>query len=150
MALVPTQRFLKPEDFDSKDQALVEKLAFPLNTFMQQVISALTNNLDFNNLNQQINTFTVSVDTNGVPTTPIQFRLNLTTKLAGLICINATNGTTNTRLPASQPFINYTLSAGMVTVNNIMGLSTQGGTANSDVYTLTVLSIGQNVPNPTG
>jgi hypothetical protein len=153
MAIIPTQRLLKPEDFDSKDQALVSKLAFPINTFMQQVISALTNNLDFNNLNMQVNTFSVIVDPNGVPTTPVQFTINLSTKLYGLICINATNTSGTTRVPTAQPFINYSLNAGKVTVNNITGLSypstvsTSTAQVNSDSYTLTVLSIGQNVPS---
>jgi hypothetical protein len=145
MATIPTQRLLKPEDFDQKDQALVQKLAFPFNTFMQQVISAFSNNLDFNNLNQQVNTFSVSVDSSGKPTSPIQFKLNLKTKLAGLICINASNTSGTTRLPASQPFVNYTLNAGVVTINNINGLSFGTNQTNSDVYTITVLCIGQNL-----
>lgn len=147
MALIPTQRLLKPEDFDSKDQALVTKLAFPINTFMQQVISALSNNLDFNNLNMQINTFTISVDTNGIPTTPVQFTLNLKTKLYGLICINALNTSANTRFPTAQPFISYSLNAGQVTINHITGLGIPTDQTNSDIYTLTVLSIGQNISN---
>lgn len=146
MASIPTQRLLKPEDFDSKDQNLVTKLAFPYNTFVQQVISALSNNLDFNNLNQQLNTFSVSVDVNGIPTTPIQFKSNLATKLAGLICVSATNNTTSSRFPEAQPFISFTLNSGQVTINRIIGLGIPTGNTNSDTYTLTVLSIGQNIP----
>src|ERR1700722_4651353 len=104
MSQIPTQRLIKPEDFDKSDQALIQKLAFPLNTFMQQVISALTNNLDFNNLNQQINTFTVSVNASGVPTSPISFQNKLSTKLYGIICINALNQTGDSTYPNAQPF----------------------------------------------
>lgn len=147
MALIPTQRLLKPEDFDTKDQALIQKLAFPINTFMQQVISALNKNLDFNNLNQQINTFTVSVDANGAPTSPIQFTVNLTTKLYGLYVINAVNTSSIIRYPIAQPFISYTSNANKVTINNIAGLGIPNGQTNSDIYTLTVLLVGQNVPN---
>jgi hypothetical protein len=147
MALIPTQRLLKPEDFDSKDQALVQKLSFPINTFMQQVISALSNNLDFNNLNQQINTFSTSVNSSGAPTSPIQFTINLTTKLYGLYVINAINTSSTIRYPTAQPFISYTLNSGVVTVNNIAGLDVPTGQTNSDTYTLTVLSVGQNIPN---
>lgn len=147
MATIPTLRQLKPEDFDSKDQSLVQKLAFPINTFMQQVISALSNNLDFTNLNQQVNTFNVSVDANGKPISPVQFKINLATKLAGVICINALNTTSPGRYPLAQPFISYTLNAGTLTINNIAGLSFGTGQTNSDVYTLTLLSIGQNLSN---
>jgi hypothetical protein len=113
---------------------------------MQQVISALSNNLDFTNLNQQINTFTVSVNADGVPTTPVQFTINLSTKLYGLICVSAVNTSGTTRLPTAQPFINYSLNSGKVTINNIIGLGIPTGQTNSDTYTLTVLSIGQNIP----
>ena len=146
MATIPTQRFLKPEDFDSKDQALVNKLAFPLNTFMQQVITALTNNLDFNNINMQVNTFTATVDVNGIPTIPLSFQNKLTTKLYGLICINALNQSGTNRVPAAQPFITWTQNNSTITVKNITGLGIPAGQTNSDSYTFTVLLIGQNVP----
>jgi hypothetical protein len=146
MATVPTQRFLKPEDFDAKDQALINKLAFPINTFMQQVITGFTNSLDFNNLNMQINTFTASVDVNGVPTIPINFQNALKTKLYGLICINASNQSGTNRVPAAHPFVSWTQSSNTVNINHITGLGIPTGQTNSDSYTFTVLSIGQNVP----
>jgi hypothetical protein len=146
MATVPTQRFLKPEDFDTKDQALVQKLAFPLNTFMQQVITGFTKNLDFNNLNMQINTFTTTVNSSGVPTIAITFQNNLTTKLYGLICINALNQSGVTRYPEAHPYISWSQNNSTITINNISGLGIPADQTNSDSYTITVLSIGQNIP----
>ena len=146
MASIPTQRFLKPEDFDSKDQALVNKLAFPFNTFMQQIITGLKNGIDFNNLNMQVNTFTATVDASGVPTIPIHFQNNLTTKLYGMICINALNQSGTHRVPLAQPFISWTQNGNTMTINNISGLGIPTGQTNSDSYVFTVLSIGQNVP----
>lgn len=145
MGTIPTQRLLKPEDFDTKDQALVNKLAFPFNTFMQQVISALSKNLDFNNLNQQINTFSVSVNANGVPVSPVQFKLNLATKLAGLYCINAVNTSSTIRFPVAQPFISYAVNSNQITINHITGLGIPTGNTNSDIYTLTVIAVGENL-----
>lgn len=147
MALIPTQRFIKPEDFDQKDQKLVQKLSFPFNTFMQQVVSAFTKNIDFNNLNRQVNTFTVSVDSTGKPTSPIQFKNNLATKLYGIICINALNTSSVIRYPLAQPYISWTQNASTITINNIAGLGIPDNQTNSDVYTFTVECIGQNVPN---
>jgi hypothetical protein len=146
MATIPTQRFLKPEDFDSKDQALVNKLAFPINTFMQQVVTAFTKNVDFTNLNMQVNTFTGSVDVNGIPTIPIHFQNALTTKLYGMICINALNQSGTNRVPNAQPFINWSQNNNTITINHITGIGIPTGQTNSDSYTFTVLSIGQNVP----
>ena len=147
MAQVPTLRLLKPEDFDTKDQALVTKLAFPLNIFMQQVISAFTNSIDFNNLNMQVNTFTVTVNATGQPNVPLRFQNNLSTKLYGMICINATNTSGDSTFPVAQPFISWTQTANTITVNNITGLGIPPNQTQSDAYSLTVLLIGQNIPN---
>lgn len=146
MATIPSNRQIKPEDFDSKDQKLIQKLAFPINTFMQQVITALSNNLDFNNLNQQLVSFTVSVDSSGVPTTPVQFKSTLKTKIIGLMCINAVNTSSTIRYPDSTPFISFTLNGDFVVVKNITGIGIPSGQTNSDTYTLTLQAIGSNVP----
>lgn len=147
MAQIPTQRLLKPEDFDSKDQALVQKLAFPFNTFMNQVINAFTGSIDFTNLNMQINTFTTSMNSNGVPTTQVQFQNNLSTKLYGLICINALNQSGDSTYPTAHPFISWSQNANTITINNISGIGIPTGNTNTDSYTFTVLCIGQNIPN---
>lgn len=145
MARIPDLRQLKKEDFESKDQKLIEKLAFPINNFMIQVINVLKNGVDFNNLNQQINTFTVTVDSNGKPTTPVQFKNKLTTKIIGIVCINAINQSSFIRYPQATPFISYTVNANLVTVTNIAGLGIPSNQTNSDAYTFTILSIGENI-----
>jgi hypothetical protein len=147
MANIPTLRLLKPEDYDTKDQALVTKLAFSLNIFMQQIVSALSNSLDFNNLNMQVNTFTVTVNATGQPITPLRFQNNLSTKLYGIVCINALNQSGDSTYPVAQPFISWTQSGNTVTVNNITGLGIPTGQTQSDAYSLTVLLIGQDIPN---
>lgn len=145
MARIPDLRQLKKEDFDSKDQKLIEKLAFPINNFMQQVIGVLKNGVDFTNLNQQINTFTLTVDIDGKPTTEIKFKNQLKSKIIGIICIGAVNQSTFVRYPQATPFISFSENAGFITVNNVAGLGVPSGQTNSDSYTLTILSIGQNL-----
>lgn len=113
---------------------------------MQQVITVLQHGVDFNNLNQQIVTFTVSVDTNGKPTTPVQFQNTLLTKVIGIVCINALNTSSVIRFPQAAPFISYTTNANLVTINNIAGLSIPSGQTNSDIYTFTILTYGANLP----
>jgi hypothetical protein len=146
MATVPTQRFIKPEDFDTKDQALIGKLSFPINTFMQQVITAFTKQIDFNNLNMQINTFTVRVNATGQPTTPVQFTFSSTTKPIGMVCINAINQTANTRFPVATPFPSYSTEKNLITVSNIAGIGVPTGQVQSDSYTITTLTIFANIP----
>lgn len=112
---------------------------------MQQVINVFKNGVDFTNLNQQTNTFTVSVDAQGKPTTSVQFKNTLTSKVLGISCINATNQSDITRYPIATPFISYTVNANMITVTNIAGLGIPPNQTNSDKYTLTVVVIGVNI-----
>ena len=146
MARIPDLRMIKPEDFDGKDQNLISKLAFPINNFMQQVVGVFKNGIDFTNLNQQINTITVSVDASGHPLSAIQFKYILSTKPLGIICINATNQSSVIRFPSAQPFISYTINSNVISITNIAGLPIPAGQTNSDTYQLTLLVIGTNVP----
>lgn len=146
MARIPDLRLLKKEDFDGKDQALIEKLAFPINNFMQQVVNVFKNGIDFNNLNQQFNIVTVSVDSTGTPVNTIQFKCNLSTKVLGMVCINAVNQSSTIRFPSAQPFISFTQNNSLVTINNISGFPIPEGQTNSDTYQITILTICQNLP----
>lgn len=150
MARIPDLRLLKKEDFDGKDQKLIEKLAFPINNFMQQVVNVLKNGVDFNNLNRQIITITVSVDQFGAPVNTIQVKSTLITKTIGMLCISYTNLSSNTRFPTGQPGISFiqnnAQNNSLITINNISGLPVPSGNTNSDIYQLTIELIGQNLP----
>lgn len=146
MARIPDLRQIIQEDFDQKDRKLIDKLAFPINNFMQQVITVLKNGIDFSNLNQQIVTLTISVDADGKPTTDAQFQNKLSTKVIGILCISAVNKSGFVRYPEATPFFSFTENAGLVTITNVAGLGTPGGQTNSDSYTFTILTIGQNIP----
>lgn len=147
MSRVPDLRQIKKEDFDKDDQDMIEKIAYPFNNFMQQVIDVLKKGVDFNNLNQFYTTITVSVNTSGVPTTAVKFKNALSTKPAGVTCISFTNSTSQNRFPAGQPGIAYTLTeTGMISITNVSGLSIPDGQTVSDTYQLTLQIIGQNLP----
>ena len=146
MARIPDLRTIKTEDFDKKDQGMVDKIAFPFNNFMQQVIGVFKNGIDYNNLNRQVVTVTVSVDSTGTPIGTIQFRNNLATKIQGIICMRALNQSPNIRYPASQPFISWSENNSVITIVNISGIGIPEGQTNSDIYQLTLELIGQNLP----
>lgn len=146
MSRIPDLRQIKKEDFDQKDQGLVDRLAFPINNFMQQVISVFKNGIDFNNLNQQVITFTTSVDSTGAPISPVQFKNGLSSKVLGMICINAANQSSTIRFPLAAPFITFTTNGTLLTITNISGLGIPTGQTNSDSYTFTIITIGANLP----
>lgn len=143
---MPDLRQIKKEDFDSKDQKLVDQIAFPINNFMQQVINIFKNGIDYTNLNQQVVTFTISVNPDGAPVSPVAFKNILTTKVIGMICINATNVSSTLRTPDSTPFMTFTSNGSLISITNISGVGIPEGQTNSDTYTFTILSIGANLP----
>lgn len=136
MARIPDIKRIQKENFPSDQQALVEKIAYPLNTFMEQVASALNGRLDFTNINQELITLDVAVDASGVPTVSTKFKTNLKTNVAGLVCINASNLTNSATYPTAQPFVTFAQNGSIVTVKHISGLQADNR------YELRMLSIG--------
>lgn len=126
---------LVKEDFDSKDQALIEKLAFVFNPLIEQLVQAFNKNVDFDNLNQEIIYLNTKVNATGVPILGTDVKTTLKTRLKGIQCISALN-LTDTLPPAGAPFVTYTVSSNLIKITNITGLL-----PNKD-YQLTLILIG--------
>lgn len=137
MARIPDFRRIDKADFDKDIQDSIDKLAFPLNSFMEQTRTALQGNLDFTNINQQIISLTVTVDATGIPTQKTQYRSTLKSKVAGNICIAAFNVTNPTHFPTTAPFISFNINENIITILNITGLQA------NEKYQLSILSVGQ-------
>lgn len=135
MARPPDLKRLAKEDFPQDDQELVGKLAFPINAFFEQVRNALNKNLNFDNLNQEIITLTVTV-VSGIPTMKTQFKSNIKGNVQGIIVVYASNLTTPGMYPTSCPFITSAQNGGLVTINHISGLQ------DNQEYRLKLLTIG--------
>ena len=135
---MPNLKRIIKEDFSPDDQQLVDKLAFPINSFFEQTRQAFDGQIDFTNMsNLGLATFSVNVDANGNPNTTTQVRSSIGTSVIGVICISAINTTTPGAFVNSYPFVSITNSGtGILSVNNVTGL-----TANEN-YTLTVLLVG--------
>lgn len=134
---VPDVKRIQKEDFEGEMQDAVDKLAFPLNSFMEQVKAVLDKNVDFKNLNQEPIILETTVDVNGNPTVETKYRSNLRTKVLGHTCINAFNLTNTAAYPTGQPFISFIQNGNIITVLNVKGLQA------NQKYRLIVLSIGQ-------
>lgn len=126
---------LAKEDFSQENQALVEKLAFAINPFLDQLNQALDKNIDFDNLNQSITTFKVRVNASGIPITPVQLKSSLKTNVQGIQVIRVDNITDSTNL-SGAPFITFTRNSGLIYIQHITGL-----VANKD-YNIAVILIG--------
>lgn len=135
MATPPRVNRLQKENFDKDEQDLIESLAASLNPFMEQTRQAFEKRIDFNNLNQELISFTVTVDSGGVPVQDVQWRSKLTSQVAGAYVISAIS--TPTTFPTGAPFLTFNQSNEIVTVQHITGLPV------GVKYKLTVLSIGK-------
>jgi hypothetical protein len=121
MKLSAFKRLVK-EDFPADQQPLIEKLATVFNLFQEQVYQAFSNNITVDeNLNAQSVIYRVTVDSNGVPVGNNQIKYNLKTKPKGALVMNVQNLTDNTLL-AGSPFVLFSTSSNIITINQVTGL----------------------------
>jgi len=135
MARVGDLKRLNKEDFAAADRDMIDRLAYILNPFMEKVLSAFNKNIDFNNLNQEIVTFTVKVDATGKPVVKTSIKYSLKTKLNGLTVIFAQNQT-DSALVTSSPFITFAQDGTSLNISNITGLPA------NKTFSITVILIG--------
>jgi hypothetical protein len=131
----PDLKRISKEDFDAEDHALIEKLAFPLNSHMEQVRNLFNKGIDFENLNQELITLRIQTNQNSVPINTITFKSNLRNKVRGFVVISANIVSSNNLYPQQMPFISFSQNNNLITINNISGLSPE------TTYDLLLLSI---------
>lgn len=67
MATVPASQSIKPEDFKSEDQEMVGQIAQPFNSFTEQMVETINNDLTFGeNFRGETRTFTFTSDSDEV------------------------------------------------------------------------------------
>ena len=123
MAKLDNVKRIVKEDYDNKYHGLIDKLAFVLNSFMEQVTAQLNGNLDFSNLNRNLVTFKITVDSTGAPKGDGLVRTDVL-GVKGATIIKATNKTTTSLFPTTQPFLSFTSgpNSQSIKITNISGL----------------------------
>lgn len=119
----PNIKRLQKEDFKEDDRALIDKLAYPLNSFMEQTVAVLTKGVDFQNLNQQLVNLDVIVDAMGIPVGDARFKSGLKSNVAGVVCINLVNLTNPGSYPTGTPFLTSQQNGELITVQHITNLT---------------------------
>lgn len=135
MGQIDNVRRLIKEDFDKEYHQLIDRLAYVVNTFMEQVTQQVNGNLDFTNLNQDIIKVKLSLDSAGLPKNNQKLRTNLINP-KGLLVVKARNLTDNAVFPTTAPFISFTSVGTVITVQKITGLQAD------NEYELTIMIIG--------
>jgi hypothetical protein len=113
---------IKKEDFDQEQQQLIDKIAYSINPFAEEVIRALSGNINQDNLNEKLKSIDITTDSSGIPTAEVQFKNPLTSRIEGLQVIKAENISNTTAYPSGGIFITYTESNNIVTVQHVTGL----------------------------
>ena len=123
MGRIDNTRRIVREDYDDEYHALIDKLAFVLNAFMEQTVRQVNGNLDATNLKADLITIKMTVDCAGVPVGNNLIKSEVLRPL-GTTVISATNKTTGGVFPTSHPFISFTTGTNsrVMKILNISGL----------------------------
>lgn len=125
---------IKGEDFEQEDRKLAEQIGAATNSFGEEIYNALNKNLSIDdNLNQFRKTIKVNVNASGIPSSKLQVRNELKTRITGSTVIRAIFNDNIT----SHPFMFFIEDNGLIQITKITGL-----TAGED-FQLVVLFIGQ-------
>ena len=107
------------EDYQDDDQAMAGTLGGTLNTFNEEVYLLTSGNVTISdNLNQELKTITVTVDSDGKPKTTVDFKNNLSGKLQGISVIRNFGVESVT----SAPFIEFSETSSVISISKIIGL----------------------------
>jgi hypothetical protein len=111
------------EDFDPKEQPLMSKLLYPLNTFMETIVNAMTSRLNFqDNFAAQVKDLEVTAPV--APATPISFKSTLASPCRGIFVVNVENLTNPAATLSAAPFCSFTnTGSGQIQITNITGLN---------------------------
>ena len=127
------RRIIK-EDFKSEDQELIGKLAYVINSFMEQVVRQFNGNIDFTNLSEDVVQYTVTVDGSGVPIGNNLVKSTVNNP-KGVVVVKAENKTSSTTYPTSAPWVSWTPNGNILKIQKITGLQAN----NKYVLTLRVI-----------
>lgn len=111
------------EDFEEKDRPLVGKIAYSVNTAIEDIQYAMNKNLSIeDNLSIVKKDITITVDASGIPTSTTIIKSGLASTCQGMQVIKATNLTTSTTSPTGTPFITFSDNSGNVTISKVTNL----------------------------
>lgn len=123
MSKIPSIKRIVVEDFPPDQQSLISRLAFPINSFFEEVRAAFNKSIDFNNLAQDLITLSFTTNENGQPLSQLKFKTSVA-RVSGIIPISLKILDNSTGLIVTQaPFVTFTQNENIITINYISGLT---------------------------
>ena len=122
---LPSFKRLFKGDYDEKEQNLVDKMSYTINSGIEVLYEALNRRLNFtDNFNSSQHTLTVTVDSSGKPIQTTVFTSNISGSAVGILVLKAVAGTDTVPIfPTSAPFISYSQNNKGFTISNVKGLT---------------------------
>lgn len=134
---LPSFRRLFKGDYPEKEQGLVDRLSVSLNNGIDVLYNALNNNLSLaDNVLCTVKDIQLKVDSSGNPAATSGFSVGFSGKALGVIVLRAVNQTNNSIYPTAAPFVSFSQTSSLITINNITGLQT------GSTWLLTVVAFG--------
>lgn len=138
MSRLDNVRRIVKEDYDPKYHQLIDRLAYVLNSFMEQVTTQVNGNLDFTNLNQDITTVKITVDSSGTPIGNNLIRTEVRNP-QGIQVIRAISvNNPSTTFPTNTPFISYSVT----TNTQVLKITHISGLPADTAFNLRIVTIG--------
>lgn len=110
-------------DFSKDFQALIEQLSYSINTPIENIISALTNNISLrDNILCNVKDLEVTVDSNGIPLSTAALSITNSNPIDGMTVIRAISPTSTNIMPNGGISISYTQNGSKIVLNKITGL----------------------------
>lgn len=134
---IPGYRGINKTDYKPDDQPLVEQLSDVINSSFRIVYEALGGKLDItNNFKGVVKVLEVELNSSGEPKIPTAFKASSTDRIVGCTVLKAENLTDSNTYPTAAPFISYSQSNDIITINHIAGLPA------NNVFRLTIKAEG--------
>lgn len=102
---------------------------------MEQVRSALSKNINFENLSQELKVLSFTTGSDGQPLSTLSFASSLSSNVQGFQTLRVVVTSDNTSFASQVPLFSWTQEANLVTIQNIGGLEAEKG------YQVTILTL---------
>jgi len=121
MARIEIPSKIRAENFKDEDREVVKGIASIYNQFVDQIYGLLQKKVDFDNLNRELVTVTVTIDASGKIANPPAIKYTIS-KPRGIVCVGATCLTSNALTPTSTPFVTPQIGTGIISILSVTGL----------------------------
>lgn len=121
---IPSWKRIYYTDYQQQFQDLVSQLSDGLNSSLDSLTSAFTNNISLrDNLYAVVKDIAVTVDATGKPTSTTTFAITNSNPIDGTLVINVTGQNNNVAAPSGGVFVSFTQSGSKITISSVTGLT---------------------------